>query len=61
MNRFSDKDNLQPTISNVKPLQCYGILFTSRNPTCTRLKNTPQSGDDSSHQRTLQKPFTSQV
>ena len=49
-------DNLQPTKSNVKLLQCYGTFLTSRNLTCTRIKNTPQSRNDSAHQRTLQKP-----
>ena len=53
--------NLQPTNSNVKLLQCYGIFFTSHNLTCTRMKNTPQSRNDSAHQRTLQKPSTPQV
>ena len=54
-------DNLQPTNSNVKLLQCYGIFLTSRNLTCTRMKNTPQSRNDSAHQRTLQKLSTPQV
>ena len=53
-------DNLQPTNSNVKLLPCYGIFLTSRNLTCTRIKNTPQSRNDSAHQRTLQKPSTPQ-
>ena len=54
-------DNLQPTNSNVKLLQCYGIFLTSRNLTCTRMKNAPQSRNDSAHQGTLQKPSTPQV
>ena len=76
MNRFSDKekqlfwnlnfscrfiDNLQPANSNVKLLQCYGIFLTSHNLPCTRMKNTPQSCNDSAHQRALQKPSKSQV
>ena len=52
--------NLQPTNSNVKLLQCYGIFLTSHNLTCTRIKNTPQSRNDSAHQRMLQKPSTPQ-
>ena len=35
--------------------------LTSLNLTCTRMKNTPQSRNDSAHQRTLQEPSTSQV
>ena len=69
MSRFSDKekqlflelkvscrfiDNLQPTISNVKLLQCYGIFLTSLNLICTKVRNTPQPCDDTAHQRTLQ-------
>ena len=54
-------DNLQPTNSNVKLLQRYGIFLTSSNLTSTRMKNTPQSCNDSAHQRTLQKPSTLQV
>ena len=50
--------NLQPTNSNVKLLQCYGIFLTSRNLICTRMKNTSQSCNDSVHQRMLQKPST---
>ena len=46
--------NLEPSSSNVKLLQCYGIYLTSLNLTCTKVKNTPQSCDDSAHQRTLQ-------
>ena len=70
MNRFSDKekqlflglkvlcrfiDNLQSTNSTVKLLQCYGIFLTSRNLTCTTMKNTPQSRNDLVHQRTLRR------
>ena len=51
-------DNIQPTNSNVKLLQRYGIFLMSRNLTCTRMKKTPQSGSDSAHQRALQKPST---
>ena len=54
-------DNLQPSNSNVKLLQCCGIFLTSCNLTCTRMKNTPQSCNDSAHQRTLQKLSTHQV
>ena len=54
-------NNLQPTNSNAKLLQCYGIFLTSRNLTCTRMKNTHQSRNDSVHQRTLQKTFPPQV
>ena len=54
-------DNLQPTICNVKVLQCYGIFLTSHNLTFTRMKNTPQSRNDSVHQRTLQDTSTPQV
>ena len=71
INRFSDKerqlfwnlkvsyrfiDNLEPTNSNLKLLLCYGILLTSLNLTFTKVKNTPQSCDDSAYQRMLQKP-----
>ena len=51
-------DNLQSTNSNVKLPQCYGIFLTSLNLTCTKVKNTPQPCDDSTLQRTLQKPST---
>ena len=54
-------NNLQLTNSNVKLLQCYGISLTSHNLICTRMKNTPQSHNDSAHQRMLQKPSTPQV
>ena len=47
--------------SNVKLLQCYDIFLTSRNLTCTRVKNTLQSRNDSVHQRTLRKSSTPQV
>ena len=42
-------------------LNCYGILLTSLNLTCTKVKNTFQSCDDSAYQRMLQKPSTPQV
>ena len=42
-------------------LNCYGILLTSLNLTCTKVKNTLQSCDDSAYQRMLQKPSTPQV
>ena len=45
---------------SVKLLQRYGIFLTSSNLTCTRMKNTPQSCNNSAHQRTLQKPSTPQ-
>ena len=66
MYRFLDKEkqlfwnlccfinNLQPTNSNVKLLQCYCIFLTSLNLTCTKAKNTSQPCHDSAHQRTLQ-------
>ena len=47
-------DNLQPTYSNVKLLQCYDIFLTSLNLTCTKVKNSTQPCDDPAHQRTLQ-------
>ena len=47
-------DNLQPTNSKVKLLQCYGIFLTSLNLTCTKVKNTPQPCHDPPHKRTLQ-------
>ena len=52
---------LQPTNSNVKLFQCYGIFLTSRNLSCTKVKNTPQYRNDSAHQKTFQKPSTPQV
>ena len=36
-------------------------FLTSRNLNCTRMKNTPQSHNDSAHRRTLQKFSTPQV
>ena len=47
-------DNLKPTNSNVKLLQCYGTFLKSLNLTCTKVKITSQLCDDSAHQRTLQ-------
>ena len=41
--------NLQPTNSNVKLLQCYGIFLTSLNLTSTKMKNACQPCDDSAH------------
>ena len=54
-------DNLQPANSNVELLQCHGIFLTSRNLTCTKMKNTIQSHNDSAHQRKLQESPTPQV
>ena len=47
-------NNLQPTNSNVKLLQCYCIFLTSLNLTCIKAKNTSQPCHDSARQRTLQ-------
>ena len=47
-------DNVQPTNSNVKLLQCYGIFLTSVKLVCTKVINTLQPCDDPAHQRTLQ-------
>ena len=69
MSRFSDKEKqlfwnlkfhavLSTNFSQVTE-QCYGVFLTSRNLTCTRMKNTPQSRNDLA-QRTLQKPSTPQ-
>ena len=54
-------DNLQRTNCNIKLLHCYGIFLTSLNLTCTRMKKTLQSRNDSAHQGTLQKTPALQV
>ena len=53
--------NLQPTNSNVKLLQCYGIFLISLNLICTKVKNTPQPCDDPAHQRKLQEILHTQM
>ena len=39
-------DNLQPSNSNGKLLQCYGIFLTSLNLICSKVRNTPQPCDN---------------
>ena len=59
--KYNSIDNLQPANSNVKLLQNHDIFLTSRNLTCTRIKSPPQSRNNSTRQRKLQKPSTTQV
>ena len=47
-------DNFQPTNSNDKLLQCYGIFSISLDLACAKVKNTPQPCDNPAHQRLFQ-------
>ena len=53
-------DNLQPTNSNVKLLQCYGMFLTSLSLTYAKVKISPtQPRDDPAHQRPFQETLHS--